>query len=65
MYDMIREWPRYVKVPFPLAKVHSQYIRAIGNESFECCRSVTLICSFLVSVALNVGLLTFIENICE
>lgn len=21
MYDMIREWPRYLKVPFPIAKV--------------------------------------------
>lgn len=21
MYDVIREWPRYVKVPFPIAKV--------------------------------------------
>lgn len=21
MYDTIREWPRYVKVPFPIAKV--------------------------------------------
>ena len=23
MYDTIREWPRYVKVPFPIAKVYS------------------------------------------
>ncbi|GAB4830108.1 hypothetical protein Ancab_019750 [Ancistrocladus abbreviatus] len=22
MYEMIREWPRYVKVPFPIAKVN-------------------------------------------
>lgn len=21
MYDVIREWPRYLKVPFPIAKV--------------------------------------------
>lgn len=24
MYDMIREWPRYVKLPFPIAKVKDQ-----------------------------------------
>lgn len=24
MYDMIREWPRYVSVPFPIAKVLPQ-----------------------------------------
>ena len=36
MYDVIREWPRYVKVPFPIAKVNRQcqYFRANGNESF-------------------------------
>lgn len=22
MYETIREWPRYLKVPFPIAKVH-------------------------------------------
>lgn len=24
MFDVIREWPRYVKVPFPIAKVKIQ-----------------------------------------
>lgn len=24
MFDTIREWPRYVKVPFPIAKVGLQ-----------------------------------------
>lgn len=24
MHDMIREWPRYVKVPLPVAKVNMQ-----------------------------------------
>lgn len=30
MYDVIREWPRYVKVPFPIAKVNRQTVNIIG-----------------------------------
>ena len=26
MYDTIREWPRYVKVPFPVAKASPSHI---------------------------------------
>lgn len=26
MYDMIREWPRYVKLPFPIAKVTDKIV---------------------------------------
>lgn len=30
MYDVIREWPRYVKVPFPIAKVKIQPFDNLG-----------------------------------
>ena len=33
MFDMIREWPRYVKVPFPIAKVKSVEV----DDDVPCC----------------------------
>lgn len=32
MYDMIREWPRYLKVPFPIAKV-----KTVEVDDMQCC----------------------------
>ena len=32
MYDMIREWPSYLKVPFPIAKV-----KAVEVDDMQCC----------------------------
>lgn len=29
MYDMIREWPRYVKLPFPIAKVKRSNVHCL------------------------------------
>ncbi|RWV93938.1 hypothetical protein GW17_00043568 [Ensete ventricosum] len=31
MYDTIREWPRYVKIPFPIAKVSALVSMHLGN----------------------------------
>lgn len=42
MFDMIREWPRYVNVPFPIAKA-SVYIDGFSVSTTFC--SALFICA--------------------
>lgn len=37
MFDMIREWPRYVKVPLPIAKVSMRIFFPPLLEGIEFC----------------------------
>lgn len=39
MYDMIREWPRYVTLPFPIAKVTDQIVHRLWQNPMIFMRS--------------------------
>lgn len=43
MFDMIREWPRYVKLPFPIAKV----INRSNHSPFMLETPMIFMCSFV------------------
>lgn len=69
MFEVIREWPRYVKVPFPIAKVRIEqkffYYKIKATMSVRFSFSVFALCvlCFPVSAVVKVGLL--VRMVCE
>lgn len=69
MFEVIREWPRYVKVPFPIAKVRIEQklfhykIKATMSVCFSFSVFALRLQCFPVSAVVKVGLL--LRIVCE